>query len=103
MRTTVLFYDYYDILVSVMPRSCGLIRSIFLFMLTPPPPDATSSSDIEVAGGTFTECESFYDGGFLYASEGAKVKITGGNIVNNRAAAWGAGVSQTLLLYQLLN
>ena len=73
-------------------------------MLTPPPPpDAFSNSDIEVAGGTFTGCESLFDGGFLYASDEANVKITGGTIVNNRAAEWGAGVSQTLLLYQLLN
>ena len=103
-RTTVLFYDLNGILISVMQRSCGLIHSIFSFMLTPPsPPDAFNSSDIEIAGGTFTECESLFDGGFLFASDGAKVKITGGNIVNNRAAAWGAGVSQTLLLYQPLN
>ena len=66
-----------------------------------PPPDAFSSSDIEVAGGSFTGCSSV-NGGFLFASENAEVKITGGNIVNNLAVERGAGVSPTLL-YKPLN
>ncbi|CAM9812841.1 unnamed protein product, partial [Ascophyllum nodosum] len=53
---------------------------------------AFSNSDIEVAGGTFKECRSSGNGGFLFARDGAEVKITGGNIVNNLADRRGAGV-----------
>ena len=68
-----------------------------------PPPDAFSGSDIEVAGGSFTECRCSDNGGFLFASEKAEVKITGGNIVNNLAETWCRGESNTALRTTQLN
>ena len=62
-----------------------------------PPPDAFGGCDIEVSGGTFTKCNCSDNGGFLFATDGSEVKITGGNIVNNLAVKRGAGVSPTLL------
>ena len=67
-----------------------------------PQPDAYGGSHIEVAGGTFNECECSDNGGFLYASAGSAVTITGGNITNNLAVKRGAGVSPTLF-YKPLN
>ena len=58
-----------------------------------PPPDAYGGSDIEIAGGTFTECMSSVNGGFLFARAGSVVKIADGNIVNNLAVKRAAGVS----------
>ena len=78
------------------------VNSTYLLIHAYAAPDAFSGCDIEVAGGTFTECRCLENGGFLYARPGASVKITGGNIVNNVAVKRGAGVSQTLL-YKSLN
>ena len=61
------------------------------FHSTPPDmPDAFGK--IQVPGGTFTECEASENGGFLFASDGSVVTVTGGNIVNNKAKR-GAAVS----------
>lgn len=56
------------------------------------PSDSYNGSNMLVDGGEFT-CQSTKNGGFLFASDGSRVNITGGLIVNNTAARRGAAVS----------
>lgn len=53
---------------------------------------AAEGSDISIHGGNFT-CRSSVRGGFLYAEDNTRVRITGGLIENNVATKRGAGVS----------
>eukprot|EP00903_Cladosiphon_okamuranus_P012169 g11416.t1 len=46
---------------------------------------AAGASDIDTVGGEFAGCRSTGNGGFMYASDGAVVTITGGTATNNVA------------------
>eukprot|EP00903_Cladosiphon_okamuranus_P012166 g11413.t1 len=46
---------------------------------------AAGASDIDIVGGEFAGCRSTGNGGFMYASDGAVVTITGGTVTNNVA------------------
>lgn len=56
--------------------------------------DGDGGCDIEVNGGNFTGCEATKNGGFLFASDGAVVNVTGGTITENLASGRGAAVSE---------
>ena len=54
---------------------------------------AGDGSDISVRGGNFTS-KSCERGGFLYAEDNTRVKITGGLVEKNLVSKRGAGVSE---------
>ena len=45
-----------------------------------------------ITGGTFTQCQAWDNGGFLFASDGSVVTVSAGNIANNTADGRGAAV-----------
>lgn len=59
-----------------------------------PSTDAFRFSDIQILGGTFSNCYSIGNGAFLFAKDGAAVTVKDGDIVNNRAGARGGAVSR---------
>lgn len=58
------------------------------------PADASRGCRITVKGGKFT-CHAIRNGGFLFASDGGWVKITGGLVSNNVAKRKGGAVSSS--------
>lgn len=59
--------------------------------------DAPSGSDVGISGGEFSQCQCTGNGGFLFASDGAVVTITGGAVTNNVAERRGGAVSGSLV------
>lgn len=47
--------------------------------------DAFGRANVSILGGEFTGCRSTDNGGFMFASDGAVVTITGGTVTNSVA------------------
>lgn len=69
-----------------------IVAYLFLAAAILSPADAGSDSSVTVEGGKFT-CHAERNGGFLYATDRARVNIRGGLVSNNVADRKGGGVS----------